>query len=379
MKPNGCLPCQSDSDDADARDILAMGALLFQDEVLRAAAGNEPFEENYWDFGADCAAQLAKLPAAQEACASDALADSGNYILRTERSPQAAYLRFHCGSMGGGHGHADQLHVDAGCRGEDFLIDAGRYTCVDCPQRLELKRPAHNTTRVDGMDFSPCADTWAYVSQAVPVKLPFRFTPTADLVCGGHLGYLKQGVMAFRRVVWLRKLWAAVIFDEFFADEATTHCYEQYFHFGRGTARMEGNSVLWQGLQARAALHCLSDVQCCLGKGPYSTDYNRLEEGDVLTVQREGKGFVSLVTVLDLAAENPLQTQLVPVERTDGQPLSIPAQAVRVQRGNERMVVMERHGDMPTPVGLLCADGFSGHGRTVVFSDHELEGVVLDW
>ena len=32
-KPNGNLPCQSDSDDADARDILAMGALLFEDPV----------------------------------------------------------------------------------------------------------------------------------------------------------------------------------------------------------------------------------------------------------------------------------------------------------------------------------------------------------
>ena len=69
----------------------------------------------------------------------------------------------------------------------------------------------------------------------------------------------------------------------------------------------------------------------------------------------------------------------MPVERTDGQPLTIPAQAVRLQRGNERTVVLERHGDMPTPVGLLCADGFSGHGRTVVFPDEMPEGIVLDW
>ena len=380
VKPNGCLPCQSDSDDADARDILAMGALMFQDDVLRTAAGSKPLEENYWDFGADCAARLAQLPEAQDACASDALPDSGNYMLRTARTPQAAYLRFHCGSMGGGHGHADQMHVDAGCLGEDFLIDTGRYTYVDCPQRLELKRPsAHNTTRVDEMDFSPCADTWAYVSQAVPVKLPFWFTPTADLVCGGHLGYAKQGVAVFRRVVWLKKLCAAVIFDEFFADEKTPHCYEQYFHFGAGSVCMEGRTVRWKGKQARAALHCLSDAQCSLSKGAYSTDYNRLEEGDVLTVRRQDKGFVSLVTVLDLAAEDALCARLVPVERTDGQPLTIPAQAVRLQRGNERTVVLERHGDMPTPVGLLCADGFSGHGRTVVFSDEMLEGIVLDW
>ena len=36
-------------------------------------------------------------------------------------------------------------------------------------------------------------------------------------------------------------------------------------------------------------------------------------------------------------------------------------------------------GDMPTPVGLLQAGRFSGHGRTIVFSDAQPDGIVLDW
>ena len=380
VKPGGFLPCQSDSDAADAGDILAMGALLFEDPVLRTAAGDRAREENYWDFGPDCARRLAQLPAEAGGSPSDALPHSGNYVLRASRDPQSAWLRFHCGSMGGGHGHADQLHLDAGCRGEDFLIDPGRYTYAECPQRLELKRPAaHNTTRVDDLDFSPCEDTWSYLSLAVPVKLPFRFTPQADLVCGGHLGYISQGVAVFRRVVWLREWNAAVIFDEFFAGADNTHSYQQYFHFGPGKVRLEGNSVVWQGRQARAALHCLDEGECSLGRDSYSTDYNRLEEGDVLTVCRQGRGFCSFVTVLDLAAEEPLTASLLPVERTDGLPLSIPAQAVELRRGESRAVVLERHGDMPTPVGLLAAGGFSGYGRTIFFSDTCPDGLVLDW
>lgn len=380
VKPGGCLPCQSDSDAVDARDLLAMGALLFDDPVLRAASGSAAMEENYWDFGPDRCGQLAAMAADEGEYPSDALPDSGNYLLRSSRSPKAAWVRFHCGSMGGGHGHADQLHLDAGCQGEDFLIDPGRYTYMECPRRLELKQPTgHNTTRVDGLDFSPCQDTWSYLSQAVPIKLPFRFTPAADLVCGGHLGYIQQGVAVFRRVVWLRQWHAAVVFDEFFAAEKAAHTCEQTFHFGPGTVRLEGTTLFWQGQKARAALYCLGDVECRLGRGFFSRDYNRLEQGDVLMTRRQGSGFQSMTTVLDLAAETPLCARLLPVERTDGLPLAVPAQAVELVRGDRRAVVLERHGDMPTPVGLLAAGGFSGHGRTIVFSDRQPEGIVLDW
>lgn len=379
-KPNGNLPCQSDSDDADARDILAMGALLFEDPVLRPASGADPLEENYWDFGPACGVRLASLEIIADECPSDALPDSGNYMLRSGRDRQAAFLRFHCGSMGGGHGHADQLHIDAGCGGEDFLIDTGRYTYVDCPQRLKLKRPAaHNTTRVDDLDFSPCRDTWSYISQAVPLKQAFRFTPQADLVCGGHLGYLEQDVAVFRRIVWLRETRAAVVFDEFFSDGKKAHEFSQTFHFGEGSAELRSASVFWSGKNARAALHCLGDVACELFRAPYSTDYNSLKEGDALLVKCRGEKFTSMVTVLDLAADSPLCAELIPVTRTDGEPLTVPAQAVRTVRDGTETVVLERHGDMPTPVGLLQAGRFSGHGRTIVFSDAQPDGIVLDW
>lgn len=205
-KPNGNLPCQSDSDDADARDILAMGALLFEDPVLRTASGADPLEENYWDFGPACGVRLASLEIIADECPSDALPDSGNYML-----------------------------------------------------------------------------------------------------------------------------------------------------------------------------HCLGDVACELFRAPYSTDYNSLKEGDALLVKCRGEKFTSMVAVLDLAADSPLCAELIPVTRTDGEPLTVPAQAVRIVRDGTETVVLERHGDMPTPVGLLQAGRFSGHGRTIVFSDVQPDGIVLDW
>lgn len=97
-------------------------------------------------------------------------------------------------------GHADLLHVDAGIAGEDVLIDSGRYTYVNTPLRRELKSPAaHNTTRVDDLDFSTCLDSWGYSALAIPVKGEHCFTDSADYVSGAHLGYLKQGLLPMRK------------------------------------------------------------------------------------------------------------------------------------------------------------------------------------
>ncbi len=57
--------------------------------------------------------------------------ESGNWYLRSDWGSTADYFHIRCGSLGGGHGHFDKLHIDLVVNGEDFLIDPGRYTYVD--------------------------------------------------------------------------------------------------------------------------------------------------------------------------------------------------------------------------------------------------------
>ncbi|MFR6333729.1 MAG: heparinase II/III family protein [Eisenbergiella sp.] len=84
------------------------------------------------------------------------------------------YLRFHCGCMGSGHGHGDQLHVDYFSHGEDILVDAGRYTYVDNDIRKRLKAPAaHNTVCIDGENFCECVDSWGYSRMTCPGGILF--------------------------------------------------------------------------------------------------------------------------------------------------------------------------------------------------------------
>ena len=109
--PDRTILPQGDSDVIDAGDLLAAGALLFADPLLAAAAGGPLCEETLWDFGPDAPARLAALPAAWPEEPSQALAASGNYILRSGWRREDTWIHFHAGSLGGGHGHADLLHI----------------------------------------------------------------------------------------------------------------------------------------------------------------------------------------------------------------------------------------------------------------------------
>ena len=136
--PDRTILPQGDSDVIDAGDLLAAGALLFRDPLLAAAARGPLCEETLWDFGPDAPARLAALPAAWPDCPSQKLEASGNYILRSGWGREDTWIHFRAGSLGGGHGHADLLHVDVYHGGEAVLTDAGRGTYVDGGLRRAL-------------------------------------------------------------------------------------------------------------------------------------------------------------------------------------------------------------------------------------------------
>lgn len=380
--PMGRLLCQSDSDSTDARDMLAQGAVMFRDGDLAARAGRYPFEENYWDFGPDAAEMLAELPHGADDC-SAALPDSGNYMLRSGAGKGSAYLHFHCGCLGSGHGHADLLHINAGIAGQEVLVDSGRYTYVDSPIRRQLKLPAaHNTIRVDGEDFSHCVDSWGYSKLAVPLKGQHTFTREADFVSGAHLGYLEQGVVVQRRVAFLKKAAVAVVVDTLYTH--TQHSYEQYFHFGEGQLTRFAGGARWQSAGASAQLFCLGEgLALSIEPAPHSRDYNRLESGEMLKVSRSAKGVTSFVSVLSLQenGDEKIVAELLPVSRqSNGHHLpASEAEAVRIQKNGAEYTVIAAHAEVISEVDMLAANGHAGYGKLLVFGPEMPDGLCLEW
>lgn len=385
-KPNGCLPCQSDSDEIDARDIFVQGAVLFGDGVLKHWAGPGPFAENIWDLG-EAVSAFRSLPFQRPEQLSAAFSESGNYILRGGAGPDAQYLRFHCGCMGSGHGHADLLHFDLSSRGEDILIDSGRFTYVDSPDRRRLKQPAaHNTIRIDGCDFSTVKNSWDYASIAMPVKGEYRFGKTAEFVSGGHLGYMELPagpVFVSRRIVWVKPD-ITVICDSFYG--SGSHMYEQFFHFGgEGTLSVRPGQAEYRGKKAAARFFFFPpDIQTEKTASRYSTTYNQMKEGTCLRNTFRADGFTSLITVIctaDMDEKNACSAEELPVYLTKtGECLrNNQAQAVKIRRDDKEAVVLFCHREVIAEVGFLQAGDCKGYGKTIVFTPESPFGECLQW
>ena len=272
MKPDGSEPMMGDSDDIDMRDLLTYAAYVLKDGMIKSVAYDTlDFETSFLagDEGIDEYGRLeARLPEATDFL----FPDSGNGFARTGWGSSDSYLRFHAGTLGAGHGHADQTHVSFVDRGRDFLVDAGRYTYVFDGGRQDFKdNRAHNVVIVDGKECYPEKDSWECLSLDRAVNLRFASKGDAIAFEGGHLGYLSSGVLANRRVVWLKRHELLVIIDELYA--AGHHGYESLFHFSEGIEpSVSGNKAR----MGHVAMTCLSTAAPSLSVLPsqISRHYN---------------------------------------------------------------------------------------------------------
>lgn len=348
-KPNHIQLANGDSDHIDVRDLLVRGAYLYEEPAFKALAYEKVDFESIWDIGMKGVKVYDQLEAQVPNKPSHALAASGNYCMRDGWEEASTYVHFKCGSLGGGHGHLDMLHVDVAYLGEDILKDSGRYTYTDTKERYELKRAyAHNTTMVDGKPFTQLIDTWGYDKVAQPVQGSFITHPLYDYVEGAHLGYmdLEDSVYVSRKVLFIKPQ-IVVIADTFKAKG--NHTYNQYFHFGKGELTVKKSQALFTGKQAKATLYSLSQVHMAKTSMLSSETYNHLEKLDVLTTEKENTGNTTLITVLVLEDQNnpmPHTLRCVPI-CTQGQTLegNESISAFNITLPDETYTVVMRHDE----------------------------------
>jgi hypothetical protein len=390
-KPNHREVCMGDSDDIDVRDIITKGAYLYRDPVLKFG-GYAAFDfDTIWDLGYAALAEYAEIPSTPPAQTANALADSGNFYLRSDWTEDANFLHFHCGTLGAGHGHSDKLHFDLFANGEDILVDAGRFTYVDKPERYLFKDPhAHNTITVDGQDFTVCIDSWGCSKLARAVNTRLVAGERYDYMEGGHLGYadLSTGsVFVNRRILYLKPDIYLVV-DEFYAHAA--HIYNQYFHFdNRGEL-----SAVDGGYRFASAKNCV-DVQFVTAAPPaaeivpskLSRHYNLAEDNAAIKTTVPGDGFTSVITAIatnPVQRYEPLRVEKVAVSSNFKGIVFADSviEAVNVTKGERSYTVVIAHQEYASPTDTFNADGCTGFGNVVVFDRSQDEtriGKVLLW
>ena len=375
QKPDGNELSNGDSDEIDDRDLLSKGAFLYHDGLLKHG-GNEHLDfETVWELGCGAIAGYDAIPVKTPAKTGMAFDDSGNYYFRSDWTPDASFLHFHCGTLGAGHGHSDQLHFDLFSRGEDILIDGGRYTYVDKPERYEFKDPsAHNTTTVDRRKFTVCKDSWECSKLCRPVNRKFADCGKYGYAEGGHLGYydLETGGVFVNRRIFVIHPDLYVIADEFYADGK--HSYQQYFHFNNaGTVTQNENSFEYVSGKNRVRVIPLrKDLNTRLIPTRLSRHYNHAEKNVTLETEFSGDGFASAFTVIALDAadgKEALSTEKIPV-RSNFKNIVFKdrlIEALNVKKGNRMYTVVTAHQEYASPTDTFCADGCTGFGNAVVF------------
>jgi len=390
-KPNHFELLMGDSDDIDVRDIISKGAYVYKDSVLKFG-GYEAFDfDCIWDLGFKASEEYLKIEATEPDKTAIELKESGNYYLHSDWSEKQNFLHFHCGTLGAGHGHSDKLHIDLFSNGEDILVDAGRYTYVNKPERYEFKDPsAHNTITVDNKDFIVCKDPWECSKLARGINQKMVSSEYYDYLEGGNLGYydLETGSVYINRRILYIKPDIYIIVDEFYGN--STHNYNQYFHFnneGKLTSDKDGK-ITYTSDKNKVELCFISNgITKEIINSKYSKHYNEFEKNEAVKTNLSAHGFASIITVIstnELDKEESISVEKVPVHSNFKDIIFEDKliEAIKITKGERSYTAVFAHQDYASPTDSFKANDCIGFGQVVVFNSGKGEnriGKVLVW
>lgn len=360
VKNNGLLYPYGDTDCIDARDLVALTALVFKDSYLKDRAQNDG-----WDrINLYCSAQQIEDYKRLEAKANNnsiALTDSGNYFLKRGKLE----VHFATGTLGSGHGHADNLALQVRYDNKDVFIDPGRYTYKDCKKRYQLKSAEyHNTYTIDNKGFSVPIGTWSYESIAPSLPSFHSFTESIDFVQGSHLGYAP---LTSARFVFRLLDEAILICDKVYGEKE--HKIEEYYNF---LARYE-ESLDFNGLKIKdddltCYLHVANGVLVDFSTCDISHHYNELEEGKRLIISKNVKEEEPLSTLICF---NKAKFEIGRVGLVTKKEELMESEAVsyRITTKNHEYVIMIIEKEKIGGVDFYTAFGYEGYGRVITFVD----------
>ena len=383
-KPDHTELCMGDSDSIDLRDLLTRGAAIFGDSELKSRAYTTPDYDSLWEIGEAGLREYEDIPVSLPTETDKAFGDSNNYFFRSGWDDAATYVHFHCGTLGAGHGHADKLHIDLFSKGEDILIDPGRFTYVFGKDRVRYKEVrAHNVLMVDGADFYVCKDSWECIDLTRGINQKYYSCDRYGYCEGGHLAYIGRGALVNRRVIYIKPD-IIVIADEFYTSGG--HSYNQFFHFNNsGEIRGGGSLYTYSSDNLTADMVLIADgLTSEVGEYWISRHYNQEEPGKMVTTSFSGNGFTSAFTVFAISdADAGAETKTGTIDET-GETLQVDKvdvystfkgtafkssqiEALNITHGKKSYTVVVAHEEFASPTDTFNAEGCIGFGSCVVF------------
>lgn len=392
-KPDHTQFAQGDSDATDLRDQITAGAYVLSDSVLKSGGYQILDYDSAWRFGWKACQDYADMEAQAPDFVSVQLPFGGNYYFRSDWSEKASLLHFHCGETGGGHGHADKLHVDLVIRGEDVLVDSGRYTYVDGPDRFRFKEASgHNVILADGKGFAECETSWIYKNLCTCLKQQYHDGRLGAFVEGSHLGYWDAGIIVNRKIIWIRPD-IYVIADG--APAHGTHEYESLLHFdGRGRAeewkgKNDCEGIHFTGRDMEAYVQFADHADAELIDTEQSSYYNEKHPNQTYIRKTRAEGFFREIMVINGGEKGksiPASVEKIPLYSVvNGKYLpQEQAEGLQITLGDREYILFLCHREVMTPTDILRWENCLGHGKAVLFDRSRekkeiITGEILAW
>jgi len=386
-KPNGHEIMMGDSDDIDQRDLITIGASLFSDGMLKWGGYPRLDFDSAWTLGSDEIKRYDDIVPMMPQSLNHSLSDSGNFYFRSDWSEDAIFVHFHCGTLGGGHGHADKLHFDLFANGEDIFIDPGRYTYVPKEERYFYKRPcAHNTITVDGIRLYEPNDSWAVKNLGRLAGRKMVERGGYIYIEGSHLGFISDGVFAERKMIQLEP-GLLLICDAFHGSHEKMRTYRQHFQWNNlGDVSGQECSYVYSSQKNTATIELISEenIETELVPSRISRHYNRQEASIALKTKISADGFASVFSVISIdKAGDEIQVsakkEQVQSSFYDSVFSHKDIEALTITKGTKKYTAVIAHREFASPTDLFNVGDCIGFGHVVVFDRNEVSssGEVL--
>ncbi len=370
VKPDGNEPSFGDSDVIDMRDILERACVLFQDPDLKM--GNETVSSDAaWEIGIKGISLHRSLAIGKPVKHVSLFADGGHAYW----NDGTLYVHAKAGTLGAGHGHADQLAFDLFYGGEDVLVDPGRYTYVPGPERYWFKSSeAHNTVLVDATDTYEAKDSWEYRRMSKTSGIAAKEKHGYAMIKMGLLGYMDKGVFVCRKIIILSSD-LVLILDELYG--TGSHTLESYLHFAPcGKLSLSGTSALWESDRQKLFVQSPGIDSVQRKEGWYSPHYNQRIPSERLSFVKNTQEFSSSLLVLSFG-HKPKVTKL-PVT-SNFKHITFPESLIEAWKVDDYTVVAS-HKEWGSPTDSFHVDGHTGWGQCVVFGPKDRDiGWVLEY
>lgn len=286
-RPDGSAPLFGDADDGrlfrfqmnepmnDHRHVLSVGAVLFDSQLFKSAAGSFS-QDALFLLGSEGFERFLKIPAQAPEQSSVIFPDGGFVVFRSSD----LHIIADVGDIGmngrGGHGHNDTLSFELWAHGQSFIVDRGTYTyTANSSARQDFRSTrAHNTVMVDDLEMAEFRGLWSIQKDCTrPRVLECSLGVDHDVLLAEHSGYtrLAKPVIHRRRFTLAKRDGLYDITDELLGHGP--HKLSLRFHIHPDIICSADSPRLWILRGQRASVQLQFDTEAVAEESWFSPSY----------------------------------------------------------------------------------------------------------